>query len=252
MKMRYQDPVSGEFLEMRLVKASDLTNGQFQRPLSKTLVNKLHVSVGTGFLVPVICVHVNGQLEVIDGQHRLQALIDARGPDVAVPVIVVPEKWRYNPLLLNIEKGDNIKDKCHKVHALYMHYLETSPEAIERDLIAPAIEPHLPTLAIAHVEQTLSSPSLVETLVKKLDSYLDMPMTQAIEERRRRAEKVCEVERLVLELDIRDFNLRKAVISQTTMKLWGRKRMITTPFDEGMDAVIDTIIATDWSYLEGR
>jgi len=247
---RWIDPVTGKEMRLELVEARQLREGRYQRPLSSSLVGKLHVSVGHGFVIPIAAVETPEGLEVVDGQHRLRALVDSRGDEVMVPVVVVPKEWHTNPLLLNIEKADNVKDKCEKVYRLYVDFLEEGPEREERECFAPAIPPHLLSLASAYKELGLQSPSLVETLIKKLDHYLSLPLEEAVEIRRGRAGKLVEIEREVLALEIRDFNLRKAVVSQASQKLWGRKRMITVPCEEGLEAVLQVIRESDWSHLQ--
>ena len=245
----FKDPVSGELITFQLTPATAFSDSPFQRPLQKALVNRLHLSVGKGFLIPIIAVEGPEGLEVVDGQHRLEALIDAMGSEVLVPTFVVPQWWKFDPLLLNTEKADNIRDKCEKIYSLYLYRVEDSGKESERRALGPVSPPHILSLAFSYKECGLLSPSLVETLAKKLDSSLVEPLSEAQIIRRSRAASLKEVETEVETLQIRDFNLRKAVISQTTMKLWGRQRILNVPFEEGMEAVLQVIRESDWSHL---
>lgn len=247
--MRYKEPVRKQTFEFKLVPVNELIPGKFQRDLSTGLKNKLRSSVSHGFVIPVICVETPDGLEVIDGQHRLAALDN---PDAKVPVIIVPKEFRERPLHLNIEKGDNIKDKCTKIYNLYIYYFQENPELEERELLPAArFEPSLFTLAFAYQEKGLKSPSLVETVIKKFDHVIDGSLMYAIDLRRFRADKVVELENLVndiaKEYGFNDFNLKKAVISKSSMALWGRQRNLGLEFEEGMDALMEKIELSDWS-----
>ncbi len=249
--MKYKEPVKKEELEFKLVKLSDLKIHEYQRDLSSGLVSKLANSLWNGFIMPLI---VNKDMEILDGQHRYIALkekiLNDENPEV--PVIVVPGTWEEIPLYLNIEKGDNVKDKCTKLYKLYMDKFMDDPSLKESEL-NPACQwqPYLWTLAFAYVEGNLPSPSLVETTIKKFDGGLDLCLDESIDIRRSRAEKVCRLADLVNEIasenGFRDFNLKKAVLTKSTSALWGRSRTLGLEFDQAIQELEDQISMTDWS-----
>jgi len=250
--MKYKEPVRGNVFEFKLVPINDFVGGQFQRNLSTGLVNKLVMSIDRGFVIPVVAVAKdNGEYEIIDGQHRIENL-RKRSDDCMVPTIVVPEEFKFRPLLLNIEKGDNIKDKCDKIYNLYIWHAQNKPEIEEKELLpAAGFEPSLFTLAFSYNEFTLASPSLVETVTKKFDSVIDDTVESAIIERRNRARKVSDLANLVdeiaLENGFKDFNLKRAMISKSSMVLWGRARLLDIDFYDGINSLMDQIEQTDWS-----
>lgn len=249
--MKYQDPKTGKTLEFKLINRSELITGDFQRPLSTGLTNKLVDSISLGFISPVI---VTPNLEVIDGQHRLAAM-DKHLPDYEVPCVVVPMEFKHFPLALNVEKADAIKDKCEKLHKFYMWHVENTPDEGEMDYTrAVNYMSHLFPMAFAFKEFGLSSPSLVETCVKLLSgTFLETPFVESVEERRRQGEVIADLERSVAELamenNIRDFNLKKAMVTSSKSSLWGRARGVNVDFYEGMAMLKMKIMETDWSYL---
>ena len=106
-------PVTSKTVELHMVSLGDLQVSRFQRPLSSALVKSLVMSSHFGFINPPICVITDGVYEVIDGQHRIEALKEHQvSPNTEIPVIVAPPEWRELVLCLNIEKTDNVKDKC--------------------------------------------------------------------------------------------------------------------------------------------
>lgn len=253
--LKFAEPMGGKTLEFALIPVSRLLPGEYQRDLSTGLVNKLLKSTSVGFAIPLVVTPAgDGRYEVLDGQHRLATLQKIKeGVDVSIPcVITPPSMFKEHPLLLNLEKGDNIKDKCTKVHAVYMKALTLFPEKEESDLLpATSFQPHLFTLAFSYAEKGLASPSLVETVVKKFDSTLSGALSVVVSERRERAQKVSDLEGLVDSIarqnNIRDFNLKKAIISKSSMSLWGRSRSTGDDFDTSMQMLMSAIEETDWS-----
>ena len=249
--MIYNEPVQGLELEFKILPRETLIMSPFQRNLSSGLKNRLLPSISRGFIIPVIVVdNGDGLFEVIDGQHRLESL-DVVNETKGVPAIIVPESFKFLPMILNVEKGDAIKDKCVKIDALYRWYAQNKPEYPESDLIgAVGFQPSLFSLAMGHTSDVIPSPSLVETLANKIDSTLDMNVEEGLVERVRRGGRIGEVyeevQRIAEEVGFRDFYLKKAVVSKTTNALWGRKRNVEAEFDEGIDMVMEEMSTGNW------
>ena len=253
--LKFADPMSGKSLAFSMIPADKLLPGEYQRNLSKGLVNKLLASTAVGFVIPLVVTPAGeGRYEVLDGQHRLATISKLKeGLNVSIPCVVTPPgMFKERPLLLNMEKGDNIKDKCTKIYSVYMKAFAVTPEKEEVDLLpAASFQPHLFTLAFSYTEKGLASPSLVETVVKKFDSVIGGSISVSISERRERAEQVAQLETLVTETarenGIKDFNLKKAIISKSSMSLWGRSRSTGDDFTTSMQMLMSAIQETDWS-----
>jgi hypothetical protein len=265
--MKFIDLVKGHDFEFTLVDRDKIINSPYQRVLSSALVKKLVNSVGEGFLVPVILVKDGKKFLVIDGQHRLAALdYVMKSNEFKVPAIVVPTHFRDLPLFYNIEKTDNIKDKCEKLYRLYTDKAQT--ELTEWDILASSnYEPYLFTLAFAYCESGLKSPSLVEPPIKKVDRghitevdgdgyHARLPLSVAIEVRRERGAMAAQLEQTVEEvcqnLSITDFNLKRAIVSKASQALWGMRRKVEEPFDEAIGMLMNQIVEMDWSWMEGQ
>ena len=258
--MEYKDPIAKMSIRFELVPRDKLTLSPYQRDRSDSLAKKLLDSVIHGFIIPVVAVERNGHLEVIDGQHRIAAVDKIRPDGWIVPTLICPEKMINLPLLLNIEKADTLKDRCTKIYNFYIDQLEAGASTEGPIIEASLFQPYLITLGFAYKECGLSSPSLVESVTKLLDGKLTqpgteipLPLEEAVEVRRRRASSVAQLERLVNEIcqenSITDYNLKKAIISRSKEKLWGRKRSVDVSFEEGMASLTMTIMETDWSWL---
>lgn len=255
--MEWKDPVTGSTYGLTLARIGDLSMSPYQRKLSTNLTNKLTTSVAHGFVVPLVAVRTDDGLTIIDGQHRLEALRAlCHSDDTLVPVLVVPPKFLHRPLLLNIEKSDDIKDKCQKVYSLYFD--PQFDTMLETDFLAFIFnERHLLTISIAYIELSLPSPSLVESVVKFLDSAIkDTPVSATRQIRRDRATYVKQlsdtVDSICETYGIRDFNIKRSIVSTTKTALWGRSRKAPSDdFVSNMSDLIDAIQSRDWSGLAG-
>lgn len=255
--MQFNEPVKSQTFSFELIARSALELSPYQRSFASALVNKLTTSISNGFLVPVLMVRKDGKNLIVDGQHRLRAADKVLQNDYQVPCIVLPEAFLDLPLTYNIEQKDNIRDITTKVHSLYVDYTAKSPE-IEENSLGKAVlyTPYYLSIAFAFMEYALSSPSLVESAVKKLDrEFLPKPLSEAIIERREMGYLVRNLEDVVYEQTekyaIKDYNLKMAIISKSSQALWGRKR-VKEDFYEGMSMLTDQIRNTDWSWMAGR
>lgn len=252
----FEEPVNGITLRLWSIHYEKLRVSPFQRVESTNLRNKLAQSIAVGFFVPLLVVRIGDEFLIVDGQHRYHAFIRAKG-NFPMLCIEIPEEFMYKALIYNIESPDKIKDTCTKVYSVYSHFVEDKPEEIETFMAPYTLDnPHYITLAYAYTEFELSSPSLVETVVKKFDRWLVTPLAEAAMERRLRGELVAKVEQAVNDVALRDgitgqgaFQLKSAVVSKSSGALWGRKRNVDEDFHYALGMLIEQIYGNDWSFL---
>lgn len=265
--MKYNEPVNSTQYDFALIPRASLSVGTYQRDFSNTLANKLVNSIDKGFIMPLVVTAAGDKYEIIDGQHRLAAFDKMSPESDELPCIIVPEYYRDYPLFYNIEKTDNIKDKSVKLYHLYKDKM-ANPDLTEKDIVSAAnYEAYLFTIAIAYMQYGLKSPSLVESPIKKLDkTYLTvedsdgyrigMPLKDAWEIRTERAAMARRLEEVVTETaedyGVRDFNLKRAIVSKSSQALWGSRRAIEEPFEEALPALTEQITMMDWSWMAGR
>lgn len=258
---QFTDPVMKESLSFAMIKFTDLRPGRYQRTLSTTFAGQMTKSMVNGFICPILVSEDGeGGYEVLDGQHRIYALSSlGANVETEVPCIVLPPKFKNMPLIFNVEKDDNIKDICAKLYRLYVDFVENFGEEMQESAVAGSAmgQPYYITLAFAHMEFGLDSPSLVESVVKKLDrDFFQTILMDAVDVRKEMAQKAKELEQVVaavaMKYRISDYNLKKSIISKTSMDIWGRARSAAEPYMEGMDLLIQKIEATDWSWMAGR
>lgn len=267
--MQYKEPIKNLNFQFALVKRSLIVNSPYQRELSTALVKKLVNSVDQGFIVPVILTpKEDGFFDLTDGQHRLSAADKlAGGLDYEVPAVIIPVEFRDFPLFYNIEKSDNIKDKCEKLYRLYCDKAEIEG-VLEKDIMAAAnYEAYLFSLAFAYCENGLKSPSLVEPPVKKIDKgflmgqkpsgeLYQLPLKESILIRRERGILIASLERTVEEVcqdyGISDFNLKRTIVSKSSQALWGMRRKIEESFEDALPMLMSQIYEMDWSWMRGQ
>jgi len=256
--MRFREPVRQAELQLKLVPVAQLCIPEAgQRALSSSLVKKLLYSIAeAGFLVPLIVVESeDSTYEVLDGQHRLEALKQALPPNSSaeVPCIVLPREHRNKALLaLNREKADSVRDKLQKLRSMLGQFAQSNQT--EAEFFASIVLDEHYLVPMAHAG--LQSPSLVEGIAKSFARPLmDAPASEAVPIRQREAKLLEELEAAVNEVaysyGINDFTLRKAIISKAKQELWGRRRVIEETLETAVPKLIEVIKAKDWSFLGG-
>lgn len=254
--MKFKEPVNGEEFEFKLIPLKNLKVGGFQRPPSSKLTKDLEKSMVNSFIGVLIVVETEPNVfDVIDGQHRLIGLRSFLSDEDLIPCIIVSKKFKFQPLLYNVEKPDNTKDLCEKIWKEYEYFVEVYPDVSESEIFEKVTlnRPYLLSLAYAYKSCGLKSPSLVEVLSKKLDNFLNSPLKESREERILRGTEFREIERIIEEIvepyGIRDFMVKKSLLAKTSMKIWGRKRIIEESFYEGIELIKTEFRENDWEWL---
>lgn len=256
----YNEPVNQIGLRFAMIPRSQIKLSPYQRDTAPTLLSSLAASMHEGFLVPIIVVQINDSLyECPDGQHRLESADKNCSGDYLVPSVIVPYYFKERFLMFNIEKADDIRAQATKVYNFYIDKTKEQPDKKESDFaISFGYMSYIISIAFAFREDAIDSPSLIESPCKKLDnkSFLNEPLASAIEIRRQRGHLVRDLNALVQSVafnyGISDFNLKKAIISKASQKLWGGKRSIDDSFENGIRLLMGQIDSMDWSWMAGR
>ena len=195
---KFKDPCLNQDLKFKVVPIESLSVVSHQRKPSPHHVDRLAGSIKrVGFLVPLVAFEKNGKYVVLDGQHRLLAAQKLELKEL--PLIVVPERVAKLMMNLNIEKELNIREKAFVALNIYQEYLKTSPEILETEpALADSIEhAYYVTLGIGYQKQEKLRGGTIESILKKCDFFLEMPLKEALKEREKRAEKVLEADSLI-------------------------------------------------------
>jgi ParB family chromosome partitioning protein len=196
----FKEPLKRRNLAFAVLPISKLDVITHQRKPSDTHVKRLVDSVErVGFLAPVVVVpdgDGDGYL-VIDGQHRLLAAKELGLR--RVPAVIVPTDLARRMLTLNVEKEPNIRERSAVALSIYRELVEVAPTMTEDDAeVADAVQhAHYVTLGLAYAEFGRLAGSQYESILKKCDGYMDLPLAECLPIREQRAAKVVEAHRLV-------------------------------------------------------
>ena len=241
----YNDPIKGTPIKFFLIPVSQIKTPPFQRDLSDLLVKRLFVSMEKlGFLHPIIVYRENPTDEeffVIDGQHRMEAakMLGAK----ELPALEIPKDLALNIMEFNTEKPPNIREKASQAYRLYKEFLELNPEMEELELGFYIEEPSYITLGFVLEEIDRKFPAgAFENLLKKIDEFLNLPLAEAVEERRRRAQKVYEVGQTLNEtyekLGMTNALMKTELLRKAVQKVYGKRvRQIEDDFYTALEKV---------------
>ncbi len=196
----YRDPVGGHWQVVASLPIELVEPTPFQRDLSETHVARLADVIGRmgRFLDPVIAVRgPQGGFWTPNGHHRLAAMrqLGAR----SILAVVVPElSVAYQILAMNTEKGHNLREKSLEVvrMARDLAQVESRPEA---DYALEFEEPDYLTLGLAYEQRGRLSGGAYHPVLKRVEAFLRLPLTEALQVRSERAARLLELDDRVAE-----------------------------------------------------
>jgi ParB family chromosome partitioning protein len=184
----YREPLGGHALLFAALPIDKVERTAFQRDISDAHVRKLTLAMDKTrrYLDPIIAVRQDGKYLSPNGGHRLTALQELGAK--AVLALVVPErKVAYQILALNIEKAHNLREKALEVMRMYRD-LAGVGEVKESELALELEEPAFATLGFAYEKRGRLSGGAYHPILKRVDAFLDEPLSQSMAERERRAD----------------------------------------------------------------
>jgi ParB family chromosome partitioning protein len=192
----YRDPFGGQPLLMVTLPIEKVEPTPFQRDPSEPHVKRLMTVIETlgRFLDPLIVVRRDDRYWTPNGNHRLQAM--RRLGAKAVVALLVPEaSVAYQILALNTEKAHNLREKSLETIRMARALADEGREP-ETAFAFQFDQPSFLTLGAAYESRPRLSGAVYQSVLRRIDEFLDKPLPKAIVERERRA-------RLVLAVDDR-------------------------------------------------
>lgn len=188
----YHDPLGGHPLLFVALPTSKVAPTSFQRDVSDAHVRKLTVAMDKTkrFLDPIIVVRQNDQYLTPNGNHRLTAMKEL-GAESIVALLVPEARVAYQILALNIEKAHNLREKALEVVRMYRDLAGFTDQS-ETDFELEFEESNLITLGFAYEARPRLSGGAYNSVLKKVDRYVDKKLSTAIAERERRAKVLLE------------------------------------------------------------
>ncbi|MGA2641969.1 MAG: ParB/RepB/Spo0J family partition protein [Spirochaetia bacterium] len=187
----YRDPAGGHWHLLASLPIEHIEPTPFQRDISKAHVERLGSVIGRmgRFLDPIIAVRTaEGTFWTPNGHHRLAAMrkLGAR----AILAVVVPElSVAYQILAMNTEKGHNLREKSLEVIRMARSLAELGSRA-EKDCALEFEEPDYLTLGLAYEKRGRLSGGAYHPVLRRVESFLDALLPEALKIREQRAEKL--------------------------------------------------------------
>jgi ParB family chromosome partitioning protein len=191
----YKDPLGGHWQVLAALPLDRVAPTPYQRDLSDAHVKRLTDVIDRldRFLDPVIAVrNDDGRYWTPNGNHR-RAAMEALGARSLVALVVPDAEIAYRILALNTEKAHNLKEKASEVIRM-ARALATLSDAPESDYALQFEEPALLTLGLCYEQRGRFAGSAYNSVLRRVDAFMDRPLAGALVERGRRAEQLLEID----------------------------------------------------------
>ena len=184
----YKDPLGGHSVVLAALPIEKVEPTPYQRDRSDTHVKKLAAAMERvdRYLDPLVAVRQDGKYWTPNGNHRLGAM-NLLGMKTIIAMVLPEENVAYQILALNTEKAHNVKERSLEV--IRMHRgLVGAKAGKETDHAAIFEEPYFATFGAAYEKRPRYSAGAYSGAVRRLDTFLDLPMEKALAEREKRAD----------------------------------------------------------------
>jgi ParB family chromosome partitioning protein len=196
----YSDPLGGHWQVLASLPIERLAPTPYQRDLSETHVARLARAIEAldRFLDPVIATRTpQGVYWTPNGHHRLAAM-RALGARSIVALVVPEPEIAHRMLVLNTEKAHNVRERAIAVVRL-AEGLATLDDRPEKEFETEFEEAALLTLGLCYQQNGRFSGGVYYPVLKRIDGLLTAKLPKALEERRRRAAQLMELDAAVVE-----------------------------------------------------
>ena len=186
----YRDPFGGRPVLIVSLPIDKVEPTPFQRDPSDPHVKRLMTVIETldRFLDPIIVVRRDDLYWTPNGNHRLQAM--KRLGAKAVVALLIPEaEVAYQILALNTEKAHNLREKSLETIRMARALAEESRDP-EAAFAFEFEQPSYLTLGAAYEARPRLSGAVYQSVLRRIDDFLDTPLPKAVAERERRAKVV--------------------------------------------------------------
>jgi ParB family chromosome partitioning protein len=190
----YNDPFGGKGLLLVALPVDRVEPTPYQRDPSDAHVKRLMAvveKIGL-FLDPIIAVRHDDRYWTPNGNHRLQALRKL-GVRTIVALLVPDPAVAFKILALNTEKAHNLREKSLETIRMARALADTSGDA-EETFAFEFEQPPFLTLGAAYEDRPRLSGGAYQSILRRVDAFLDLPMPKALKERERRAKKILKLD----------------------------------------------------------
>jgi ParB family chromosome partitioning protein len=218
----YREPIGATTVLLAALPIDRVEPTPFQRDPSQPHVKRLMNVIETlgRFLDPIIAIREQDGYWTPNGNHRLQALRKI-GAQTVIALLLPDPEVAFKILALNTEKAHNLKEKSLETIRMERALAERSGNRLEREFAFEFDQPAFLTLGAAYDQRPRLSGGAYQSVLRRIEDFLDERLTKAIVERERRASRLLaiddEVGRIVQKLKGRGFTspyLRPFVVAR--------------------------------------
>jgi ParB family chromosome partitioning protein len=193
---RYSDPFGGTPLLLVALPVDRVEPTPYQRDPSDAHVKRLMGVIETigRFLDPIVTIRQDGQYLTPNGNHRLQAL-KKLGVKTVMALLVPDVTVAFKILALNTEKAHNLREKSLETIRMARALAKMRDgDTLESQFAFEFEQPAFLTLGICYEERPRLSGGAYQSILRRVDTFLDEPMARAIKERERRGKKILKLD----------------------------------------------------------
>jgi ParB family chromosome partitioning protein len=191
----YKEPLGGHHILFAALPLDKVEPTPYQRDVSDGHVRKLTVAMDKTrrYLDPIIAVRVDKGYQTPNGNHRLTVMRELGAKSILA--LLVPEREvAFQILALNIEKAHNLRERSLEVQRMYEALVKETPTRPEADCVLEFEDASLATLGFCYAERPRISGGAYQSVLKKIDALQSSPLSKAVDERRRRAKVLLELD----------------------------------------------------------
>ena len=244
---RYNDPFGGTPLLLAALPVDRVEPTPYQRDPSDAHVKRLMgviEKIGR-FLDPIVAVRTDAQYLTPNGNHRLQAL-KKLGVKTIVALVVPDPAVAFKILALNTEKAHNLREKSLETIRM-ARALAKMGDTPETGYVFEFEQPAFLTLGVSYEERPRLSGGAYQSILRRVDAFLDEPLAKAIKERDRRGRKILKLDDAVTaaveKLKARGLTspyLKPFVVSRVNYTRFSKATSFD--FDEALDKIIASAV----------
>ena len=184
----FREPFGGTPAILAALPIDRVEPTPYQRDPSEPHVKRLMNVIETlnRFLDPIITIRRDDGYWTPNGNHRLQAMRKL-GAQSIVALVIPDTDVAFKILALNTEKAHNLKEKSLETIRMLRALAEERADTSERDHAFEFDQPPFLTLGAAYEQRPRLSGGAYNSLLRRIDDFLDEKLPKALKERTRRA-----------------------------------------------------------------
>jgi ParB family transcriptional regulator, chromosome partitioning protein len=187
----YREPFGGTPAVVAALPIDRVEPTPYQRDPSQPHVKRLMGVIETlgRFLDPIIAVpYADGYLTP-NGNHRLQAMRKL-GAKTVIALVVPDPDVAFKILALNTEKAHNLKEKSLETIRMLRALADERKDRTEREFAFEFDQPAFLTLGVAYEQRARLSGGAYQSVLRRIDEFLDNKLPTALNERTRRGKMI--------------------------------------------------------------